>query len=65
MAHPEHKPAFANHNTMNFAKAKYLSRGMSIFFFHFYSGLIMAASAKKTDRKEFVDKPKRILLSLR
>jgi len=32
----------------------------------FFPGLIMAGSAKKgMDRKEFVDKPKRILLSLR
>ena len=46
MAYSEQKPSLQNHNTMNFGNAEYLSRGIPVFFFHFYSGFIMTASAK-------------------
>ena len=38
--------SFANHNTMNFGNAEYLSRASPVLFLHFYSELIMTASAK-------------------
>jgi hypothetical protein len=39
--------SIANQNTRNFGNTEYISRGLSVFFFfHFYSELIMTASAK-------------------
>jgi hypothetical protein len=58
------KTIFANHNTMNFGNAEYLSTGLSVFFPSFLYGLDNDSFSER-DGREFVDKPKRILLSLR
>ena len=55
--------SIANHNKKNFGNMEYLSRGFLSFFLPFLFGVDNESFSKRY-RREFVDKPKRILLSL-